>query len=277
VNPQTAREVEKILEAVPTNKMKNVMIIGGGVAGCEAGRVLKLRGHEPEIFEASPQLGGNLNVAGVPSFKKDELALSKWYQETLKALGVMVKLRNRVELKDVKNYDAVIVATGGTEQTMHFGDDAHTYSAAQVLGGTGDLGDDVVVLGGGLAGCEVALWLREKGKCVTVVEESDKFLEDGPSCYANKGMLGKLLNFKGVIIRPSQKVVSFEHGVVKLESGGELKADSLIVTTGRTEDNTLYDEIKANTTAEVYKVGDCQKLGNIQGAIWGGFEVASRI
>ena len=78
---RTSREMtERVTAYEPILRPKKIMIIGGGVAGCEAARVLAIRGHKPEVFEKGNVLGGNLIPGGAPEFKEDDLALARWYQ-----------------------------------------------------------------------------------------------------------------------------------------------------------------------------------------------------
>ena len=94
VNPQAARE--RYTAYNPVLKPKKVRVIGGGVAGCEAARVLATRGHKPEVFEATGQLGGNLIPGGAPKFKEDDIALAKWFGRQLELLEVPVHLNTPV-------------------------------------------------------------------------------------------------------------------------------------------------------------------------------------
>ncbi|MFA9378633.1 MAG: FAD-dependent oxidoreductase, partial [Lachnotalea sp.] len=190
VNPQACRE--RVTALNPILKKKKVMIIGGGVAGCEAARVLKLRGHEPEIFEQSSQLGGNLIPGGAPDFKEDDILLANWFTNQLKELEVPVHFTTKVTKEMVlsSNFDTVIVATGSTPKIFSLGDDTHVYTASQVLLKAKDTGASTVVIGGGLVGCETALWLAQQGKKVTIVEALHKLLAvNGPLCHANSEML----------------------------------------------------------------------------------------
>ena len=96
VNPQAARE--RVTAYNPVLKAKHVLVIGGGVAGCEAARVLAERGHKPEIMERSDHLGGNLLAAGAPSFKEDDIALVRWYENEMQRLNVPVHFNAPVDL-----------------------------------------------------------------------------------------------------------------------------------------------------------------------------------
>ena len=152
VNPQAARE--RVTAYAPVMKSRKVMIIGGGVAGCEAARVLAIRGHKPEVYERQPWLGGNLIPGGAPDFKEDDLALAKWYENQLKKLRVPVHFNTEVTKQDVmaENYDCVIIATGSVPKKFSLGDDAHVYTASQVLMKEKECGGTTAVIGGGLVG-----------------------------------------------------------------------------------------------------------------------------
>lgn len=185
VNPQTARE--RAFAYRPILKKKKIMVVGGGVAGCEAARVLALRGHAPELFEKSSVLGGNLLPGGSPQFKEDDIALAKWYTTQLKKLHIPVHYNTHISESDISGdeWDAVIIATGSTPKRFSLGDDSHVYTAEQVLMKEKDCGNTVTVIGGGLVGCETALWLAQQGKQVTIVEALDKLMTiNGPICSA---------------------------------------------------------------------------------------------
>ena len=95
------------------------------------------------------------------------------------------------------------------------GDDEKVYCAEQVLMNQKDPGDRVVVVGGGLVGCEMALDLAQKGKKVTILEALPKIMAvNGPICSANKEMLEELLPFHGVNIICNAKVTGFKDGAV---------------------------------------------------------------
>ena len=256
VNPQAARE--RVTAYAPVMKSRKVMIIGGGVAGCEAARVLAIRGHKPEVYERQPWLGGNLIPGGAPDFKEDDLALAKWYENQLKKLRVPVHFNTEVTKQDVmaENYDCVIIATGSVPKKFSLGDDAHVYTASQVLMKEKECGGTTAVIGGGLVGCETALWLAKQGKKVTVVEAMDQILAvNGPLCHANKDMLKHLVPYHGIEIVTGAKVTEYKDGQLSWKVNGrqqEITCDSVILAVGYKENSGLY-------------------------AIWDAFEVANSI
>lgn len=280
VNPQAARERVNAYE--PVLKKKKVLIVGGGVAGCEAARVLAIRGHQPVVYEKGIRLGGNLIPGGAPDFKEDDIALADWYTNELNRLGVHVHLNTELNEEEIKamDYDTVILATGSKPKVFSLGDDSHTYTAEQVLLKQKDAGKKTVVVGGGLVGCETALWLAQNGIHVTIVEALDKVMAvNGPLCAANKEMLEALLPFNGVEIITGAKVTEFANGEVKVdtkEGSKTIMSDSVILSVGYKEENTLYNNLQFDIP-DLYLLGDAKKVSNIMYAIWDAFEVANHI
>lgn len=280
VNPQAARERVNAYE--PILKKKKVLIVGGGVAGCEAARVLAIRGHQPVVYEKGSRLGGNLIPGGAPDFKEDDIALADWYTNELNRLGVHVHLNTELNEEEIKamDYDTVILATGSKPKVFSLGDDSHTYTAEQVLLKQKDAGKKTVVVGGGLVGCETALWLAQNGIHVTIVEALDKVMAvNGPLCAANKEMLEALLPFNGVESITGAKVTEFANGEVKVdtkEGSKTIMSDSVILSVGYKEENTLYNNLQFDIP-DLYLLGDAKKVSNIMYAIWDAFEVANHI
>ena len=280
VNPQAARE--RVTAYNPVLKAKRVLVIGGGVAGCEAARVLAERGHKPEIMERSGHLGGNLLAAGAPPFKEDDIALVHWYENEMQRLNVPVHFNTAVDPDSAlyEEYDAVIVATGATPKKFPLGENAPVYTATDALLGKTPIGERVTVVGGGLVGCETALWLAQEGKCVTIVEALDRLMAvNKPLCHANSEMLERLLPFHGVETLVSSSVQKYEDGklFVKTPQGErQLDCDTVILSVGFREDRGVFDAWETSAR-EIYLLGDAKKVANIMYAVWDAFEVANHI
>jgi 2-enoate reductase len=280
VNPTCARE--RYTRLSPTLKSKKVLVIGGGPGGMEAARVSALRGHDVVLCEAKDKLGGNLIPGGVPDFKKDDHRLAEWYEEQLKRAGVETRLNTPMGKAAIESegFDHLVIATGSAPKLIDFGSDATVYAAEQILLGEAAAGNNIVIIGGGLVGCETALWLAEDGRHVTIVEMLDDLLKlNGPLCPSNFEMLKKLLPFKGVEILLSSTVESAgkDSVTVKTPDGEKtLPADTIIECVGYASVNALYEEFRYSAPA-VHKIGDARAVSNIMNAIWEGYELASTI
>ncbi|EJO5347341.1 FAD-dependent oxidoreductase [Clostridium botulinum] len=281
VNPATGRE--KDFELKPAKKIKNVLVIGGGVAGCEAARVCALRGHKVSLYEKTNKLGGNIVPGSVPDFKEDDRALMKWYGHELKENNIPFNFNTEVtkDLVNRLNPDVIIVATGSTPKILKLdGNMDKVYTAQDVLLGNKNPGNSTIIVGGGLVGCETALWLVKQGKKVTIVEALDDILASGPAiCHANSQMLKDLLKFYKVDIKTKSSIakVTDEGAIVKEDSNETtIPADSIILSVGYNSKKELYNQLKFDDK-EMYLLGDAREVKNILTAIWDAFEVARHI
>ncbi|WP_251861702.1 FAD-dependent oxidoreductase [Clostridium sp. Marseille-Q2269] len=281
VNPATGREKE--FRLTPATTIKNILIIGGGVAGCEAARVSSLRGHKVTLYEKTNKLGGNIVPGSVPEFKNDDKALMKWYDNQLQEIGVDVHLNTEVtkDLVHKTDPDVIIVATGSTPKILKLdGNMEKVYTAEDILLGNKNPGLSVIIVGGGLVGCETALWLVNQGKKVTIVEALDNILASGPPiCHANSQMLKDLLKFHKVNIKTNSSIVKVtEEGAIVKEGNKDstIAADSIILSVGYNSRRDLYHELKFDDK-EMYLLGDAREVKNILTAIWDAYEVARNI
>jgi len=284
VNPACARERD--YEIYPAVKPKRVMIIGGGIAGMEAARVAALRGHHVELYEKNGELGGHLIEASVPDFKKDLRRLLEWYKRQLEKLNVKIYLNTEVtpELIEEKKPDVVILATGSKPIVPKIPgvERENVVTAIDVLLGKKEVGENVVVVGGGLVGCETALWLAKQGKRVTIVEMLKELMSAGAYVsHANKKMLIDLLKFHKVKIMTNTALLEItDEGAVVIDRNSLKKttipADTVVLAMGLCPNRELYQTIQ-DKVAEVYLIGDARKPLNIMNAVWDAYEVSRAI
>jgi 2-enoate reductase len=280
VNPACGREAEYGL--TPALERKHVMVVGGGIAGMEAARVAALRGHVVALYEKSDRLGGVVVPGGVPDFKEDDHALIRWYERELRELKVPLTFNTEVteDLISHAKPDVLIVATGSKPRIPPLANAPHVYTAEEVLNGDKPADDATVIIGAGLVGCELALWLTDKGKTTTVVEIAPKILaQAGPLCHANSAMLKELMEFKAIRVMTSSTVERRVDGGFLVRTGDKetvIKADSAIVAIGYNSERRLYDEVR-NKVPETYLFGDARRVQNIMYAIWDAYEVARAI
>jgi 2-enoate reductase len=283
VNPASGREKDYALS--PAIQKKKVMVIGGGVAGMEAGRVAALRGHRVVIYEKSDKLGGHLTEAVVMPFKEGERKLLDWYKTELGDLKVEIRLKTEVtsEIVHKNNPDAVVVATGSKPIRLNVpgADRPSVINACDFLAGKGQAGQRVVVVGGGQVGCEMGLWLSQQGKKVTVVEKLDDLLIGArPIPWMNRVMLLDLLNFHKVEVMTNFSLFEvIDKGAVVIHKDSRketLPADTIIIAVGLQPEQGIYRLLHGNLT-NLYLIGDAREAKNIMNAIWDAYEVARAI
>ena len=280
VNPACGRE--KSLAITPAADKKNVLIIGGGLAGMEAARVSSLRGHKVTLMEKSDRLGGNIIPGSVPDFKEDDRALLKWYEVQLGKLPIEIKLNCPAdqEMIEKSNADVVIFATGSEPMQLNLGSKNQVCIADDILKGKKSAGENVVIVGGGLVGCETGLWLRQQGKNVTIVEAQRKIIGGGKDiCFANYSMLRDLLAFNKVDVFVNARVEAVNESSVMVktpEGEKEFKADTVIVAVGYRSNSSLYDSMRTSNKI-IYNVGDSRNVHNIMYAIWDSFQLAREL
>jgi 2-enoate reductase len=280
VNPACGREADYGIVAAPVTKQ--VLVVGGGLAGMETARVCALRGHEVTLVEAGERLGGNIIPGCVPDFKVDDRRLIAWYETQLRNLGVEILLRTKADAAYVEasGAEAVVVATGSSPIMPDFGRKNHVCTAADILTGKETSGEAIVVIGGGLVGCETALWLAEQGKKVAVVEMLPEILggEHGMP-FMNYEMLTDLLAANHVDIYRRTRVLRVNDDSVTVEMPGgvkELPADTVMIAVGYRSEHHLQDDLRG-LSIPVYNVGDSRQVKNIMQAIWDAYEVARAV
>jgi 2-enoate reductase len=278
VNPACGREKIYGLEKAPFKK--HVLVIGGGLAGMEVARVCAERGHTVTICEKTGELGGNLIPGGVPSFKNNDRKLLDWYKRQMELLGVEVRYNTAMDKSSVQKEkaDIVVVATGSRPTQMDFGCADLTITASEALLAQKPVGQKVLIVGGGLVGCETGLWLAQQGKDVTIVEMLGD-IAGGPHGmpFMNYDMLKDELAFHKVKIYTRSKVASACGSEISLstpEGDIGILTDTVITAVGYRPDNSLYNELKDALEVPVYNIGDSRNVHNIMYAIWDAYEIA---
>ena len=258
-----------------TNNPKKVAIIGGGIGGMETARVLKLRGHNPVIYEKTDKLGGTFVAASKASFKGKLRDLEKWYEKQMKDLNIEINFNK--EIKDIKNIDAdaYVIATGSKRRILkNIKGFDKAIEAIDYLNGK-EVGEDVAVIGGGLTGCEIAYELCLEGKKPAIIEAKSDLIAQTGVCLANSSYLREYFALHKVPVYLNSKVVEIKDNVVVVldENNVEhdIKADSTIVSIG------YIPTPLTKKDRNVYLVGDCDKVGNLRTVIWKAYEVAMKI
>lgn len=277
-NPALGREAEYSL--VETDSPKNVLIAGAGIAGLEAGIILKRRGHNPIICEASSSFGGQFALAGEAPRKEEmkEAALSRGKQAINEGVEIRLNTPVTVELIEEVKPDEVIIAIGSAPMSLNIpgGNLPHVTNSHDVLAGKSMASGKVVVIGGGLVGLEVAEYLNGKAESITVVEMLDQVAKD----------LGQLRNIcvmeslytEGVKTITNAKCVEIEEKAIVIEKDGKLEklpCDSVIVAIGAKSRN--FDDISKyceDKNIPFHAVGDAVRARRALNAVAEASEVA---
>lgn len=259
-----------------TASPKTVHIIGGGIGGMEAARVLKLRGHNPVIHEKSEVLGGTFIPASAESYKGKLRELLEWYRLQIKELGIEVKFGD--EVKDVSKFgsDPVIIATGSTPRLLkRVPGYEKMIEACEYLNKEKEVGETVAVIGGGLTGSEIAYELALQGHKPVIVEMKDDLVSQKGVCLANSSYLREWFALNKVPVYLETTLKEVKDGSIicidKNDSNIEIKCDSVISCAG------YIPAPLAQSGKNIYLVGDCLAIGNLRSVVWRAYEVAMKI
>jgi 2,4-dienoyl-CoA reductase-like NADH-dependent reductase (Old Yellow Enzyme family)/thioredoxin reductase len=289
LNPATGREKEMAI--VPAQAPKRVLVAGGGPAGLEAARVAALRGHDVTLCEREGKLGGQINLASVPPFKQEISQVVKYLSRQVQKAGVKVELGREVtpELVDELKPEVVIVATGASPlrpSSMPGIDKETVVTAWDVLAGKAAVtARNVVIVGGGLVGCETADLMAETtdnlataSTDVTILEMLDDVALDGMA--EARHLLLERLHAKRVRILTGAEVTEIlDDGVVFVRNGQQESirgAENVILAMGARALDDLSPSIK-DKVDEVHVIGDAQEPQRVLQATAAAAEIGRKI
>ena len=272
INPETMQNHK--FDIIPAKKQKTVAVIGGGVGGMEVARIATLRGHKVTIYEKTDRLGGVFIPASMPSFKEKDKMLLDWYRRQIDKLNIEVKFNSEItNLKDIVA-DEIVIATGSKPKKLPISGVEKAIEAIDYLNGK-EVGENVVIIGGGLSGCEIAYELFLKGKHPTIVEAQNDLMIANGLCLANSSYLRDYFKYKNVPVYLESRVLEIKDESVLIEDKDknkvEIKADSVITAIG-------YNPAPiAKPSKHVHIVGDALSVGNLRTVVWRAWEVAEKI
>ena len=273
---------EETRKITPAITKKNVVIIGGGPAGLEAARVAAKKGHHVTLFEKETQLGGQLNIAAVPPRKIEIRRASEDLTHAVRTQGVILRLGQTATTQDILALapHAVVVAVGASSITPKIAgvDRPNVYDAWQVLAGKHPVSGRIVIIGGGIVGCETAEYLAEHGCKVSIVEMTEK-IASGLSSTILPTMLENYTKY-AVKQYTKHKVTEIDLTQVRCEdehgNAVYLACDYVVLASGARpvifDTTTLIEK-----GIEVIKVGDCEVVADISHAIKTAYDAANAL
>ena len=280
VNPCVGRECE--LTSAP--EKKRVTVVGGGPGGLYAAWVCAVRGHQVTLVEKANELGGNFRIAAYPTGKGQLTAAIR--SMIVKCQQAGVDLRCGVEADEMLLRslapDAIILATGSTPLLLPIPglSDCGYVTAQDMLDGKAQMGKNVLVVGGGMVGCEAAEYLAERGHQVTVIEMKDVIAADVTP--ENRRYMFENFEENHVLLRPGAKVTQFyadgvDYALVDGSTGSLRGYDNIVLAMG-SRSNTALKETAEKVAGQVLVIGEAAKApGNAVLATGDALEAALKI
>ena len=272
LNPRTMQSKKyKIQKAA---RVKDIAVVGGGIGGMESALVLSERGHRVTLYEKSDRLGGVFVWAATPVYKKKDRELVEWYRREIAKHPITVRLGT--EIKDIHTIraDEIIIATGSEAKHPPIRGIEHSIEATEYLSGR-EVGENVIIVGGGLTGCEIAYDLILKGKKPQIVEMKKDLIAVKGVCLANSSFLREMLAYKKtpVFLETTLLEIKKDGVTVKDKEGKDfdLKGDSVIVSVG------YKPTPLAEASRHVHLVGDANGVGNLRTVIWRAWDVCMKL
>lgn len=278
VNPRTGHEFRlNAEEAAAPKEKKTVLIAGGGPGGLEAAGAAAARGHKVILAEKSDSLGGLLKFTDYDSLKADLKRLKDHLIYRVEHSDVEIRLNMEVtpELVAEIKPDALFLALGSTPVVFPLPGIETAQHATTAYTNLDALGKTVAVMGGGLVGCETALFLAETGRDVTIIEMQNDVAPDANWMH-RVGMLQSFAQQKNLHVRTGLRCMAvMDEGVETQDKDGNtvvIPAESKVYAFGQRAVNA--GALMALDVPVIRIIGDCHQVGKTNGAIFDGYHAA---
>ncbi len=264
-------------EIKKTKNIKKIAVIGGGIGGMEAAILLAKRGHEVSLYEKTDALGGVFIAAAAPSYKEHDRMLIAWYEREIKKYPIVIHMNTEVTNLDDIDADEFIIATGAKARKLPIpGADKAVEAVDFLLGDKSNIGENIVIIGGGLTGCEIAYEMYLEGKKPVVIEAKQDLIVSDKVPLPNASYLRDFFisNKVPTYVESSVKEIKDDSVIITDKDGKEvaIKADTTVLSVG-------YVPAPAFTKAKkrIHIIGDAAQVGSLRTVIWGAWDVAMKL
>lgn len=266
---------EKKYKLKPARHKKKIVVVGGGIGGMEVARLCSMMGHSVDLYEKTDRLGGVFIAAATPDFKEKDKELIEWYRHQIDKLPVRVHLNTTITSLNQLHADEIVVATGASPRKLRLPGFDKAIEATDYLLGAKEVGETIVVVGGGLTGCEIAYDLALKGKKPVIVEMLDELVKTVGICAANSECLRDLIRYYNipVYLESGVKEICDDAVLIQMKNGIQkrIPCDSTIVSVGYVSGAPLAGD---KPPKNVHVLGDAAKVGNLKTVIWSAYDLA---
>jgi NADPH-dependent 2,4-dienoyl-CoA reductase/sulfur reductase-like enzyme len=283
INPRIGRERECAIEK--TKKPRTVWVVGGGPAGMEAARVASLRGNKVTLFNDQKELGGQLQLACIPPDREEFNRITHYQRDCLEKQKVFLKLNTYLEKEEILQGkpDTIIFATGAkpADSQIEGISGRNVRSAWDILSGAEVEGNNVIVIGGGLVGCEAAEFLAKKGKKIVLVEMLGEIAVEATG-DTRKYLIGKLTGLPVDIRKKTTAKKITEGGILCSIDGKEefIHGEAVVLALGAKPNRTLLQSLDIRNgclkvgekSIRILEAGDCVRVRTAVEAFSEGFE-----
>lgn len=283
INPLAGQEAY-LLKTPDVEETKRVLVVGGGPGGMQAALTAATRGHKVTLLDKNDKLGGTLQFTDVDAHKHDLREYKNYLIHQVEKHGVDIRLNTQADitlLEELKP-QSIIVASGAHPRVLNTKGAEKAYHATDAYYTPEIVGNKIVMIGGGLIGCEVALHLAELGKDVTVLELLDQLAAEANIIH--KASLFEHMDKKKDLVRGIIKALVEEitdNGVTYIDQDGNkqfIEADTVLYAIGMVPNDDIVEELRAWDGWETFRpIGDCTGASIVRKAIHDGYHAAMDI